>query len=58
MVKTSQDGENWSEKKLLYSSTLTKNVDLNSLMVSPSFLKDLTTWCCYDVVYSTKNNPI
>lgn len=58
VVKTSQDGENWSEKRLLYSSTLTKNVDLNSLMVSPSFLKDLTTWCCYDVVYSTKNNPI
>lgn len=58
VVRTSTDGQNWSNKKLIYSSTIAKNVDHNSLMVSPCFLKSDNIWYCYDVVYSTKNNPI
>lgn len=55
--RNSSDGVNWSNRKLLYASnTITKGIDDNSVIASPSFLEDNGKWYCYDVVYSTDNN--
>lgn len=56
--RNSSDGVNWTDRKILYASnTITKGIDDNSVIASPSFLKDNGKWYCYDVVYSTNKNP-
>jgi len=59
VVRSSDDGVNWSDRKLLFSTVTAKGIDVNSLIVSPAFVKNSESeWLCYDIVYSTTNNPI
>ncbi|MFN3272762.1 MAG: hypothetical protein ACK40Y_09490 [Cloacibacterium caeni] len=56
--RNSSDGIHWTDRKILYASnTITKGIDDNSIIASPSFIEDKGKWYCYDVVYSTVKNP-
>lgn len=52
VARTSSDGVNWSDKKLVYS-TDSNGANNNSLLLSPSFLKVNDNWMVYDVIAST-----
>ena len=59
VVRSSSNGVDWTDRKLLYSSAITKGIDAKSLIVSPAFVKNSESeWLCYDIVYSTTDNPI
>ena len=58
VARETSDGINWSNRKLLYSTTTSKGLDRESMIVSPAFVKDNDKFVCYDVVYSTTTNPI
>lgn len=58
VVKQSNNGIDWSNRKLLYASNkITPGIDDASIIASPSFIEDKGKWYCYDVVYSTVKNP-
>lgn len=58
VYRVSDDGVNWSERTLLYS-TLNKGLDDESGIVSPSFVYNSAEEksYCYDVVFSSLKHP-
>ncbi|MRM93454.1 hypothetical protein D1Z98_00220 [Riemerella anatipestifer] len=57
VLKESSDGINWSQRKFLYGTKNTVGIDDNSMILSPSVVKDNGIWFYYDVIYSTDKNP-
>lgn len=57
VVKKTNDGVNWTEREVVYS-TETEGVDDDSELLSPAFFKYKNVINCFDVVMSTVLHPI